>query len=51
MSQIEIQLEAADDLGIIPDPHTCNAGTYRAHRATEYTQPFPGSVSIMVYQE
>ena len=42
---------AADDLGIIPDAQTGNAGTYGAHRATQYTQPYPGRVAIIVYQD
>jgi hypothetical protein len=42
---------AADDLGIVPDPQTDCAGTYGAHRATQYTQPFPGQVAIIVYQD
>jgi hypothetical protein len=42
---------AADDLGIIPDAQTGNAGTYCAHRATQYTQPYPGRVAIIVYQD
>jgi hypothetical protein len=42
---------AADDLGIIPDPQTGNAGTYGVHRATRYTQPYPGRVAIIVYQD
>jgi hypothetical protein len=42
---------AAYDLGIVPDPQTGNAGTYGTHRATQYTQPFPGTVAIIVYQD
>ena len=42
---------AADDLGIIPDPRACNAGTYGPHRATEHTQPSPDNTAIIVYQE
>ena len=42
---------AADDLGIIPDAQTGNAGTYGAHRATQYTQPYPGRVAIIVFQD
>ena len=42
---------ATDDLGIIPDAQTGNAGTYGAHRATQYTQPYPGGVAIIVYQD
>jgi hypothetical protein len=42
---------AADDLGIISDPQTGNAGTYGNHRATQYTQPHPGGVAIIVYQD
>ena len=42
---------AAEDLGIFPDPQTGNAGTYGAHRATQYTQPYPGRVAIIVYQD
>ncbi len=42
---------AADDLGIITDARAGNAGTYGAHRATRYTQPVPGQVAIIVYQD
>ena len=42
---------AADDLGIIPDPQTSNAGTYGTYRATEYTQTLPRQVVIIVYQD
>src|SRR6202011_328612 len=42
---------AADDLGIIPDAQTGNGGTYGPHRATQYTQPDPGRVAIIVYQD
>jgi hypothetical protein len=42
---------AATDLGIIPDVQTGNAGTYGSHRATQYTEPFPGRVAIIVYQD
>jgi hypothetical protein len=42
---------AAEDLGIIPDAQTGNAGTYGAHRPTQYTQPYPGRVAIIVYQD
>ena len=42
---------AAEDLGIIPDAQTGNAGTYGAHRATQYTQPYAGRVAIIVYQD
>jgi hypothetical protein len=42
---------AAGDLGVIPDAQTGNAGTYGAHRATQYTQPYPGRVAIIVYQD
>jgi hypothetical protein len=42
---------AADDLGIIRDAGTGNTGTYGAHRATQYTQPFPGQVAIILYQD
>jgi hypothetical protein len=42
---------AARDLGIIPDAQTGNAGTYGPHRATQYTQPDPGRVAIIVYQD
>jgi hypothetical protein len=42
---------AADDLGIITDAQSGNAGTYGAHRATQYTQPFPGEVAIIIYND
>lgn len=42
---------AADDLGIIRDAETGNTGTYGAHRATQYTQSFPGRVAIILYQD
>jgi hypothetical protein len=42
---------AADDLGIIVDTPTGNTGIYGTHRATRYTQPFPGTVAIIVYQD
>jgi hypothetical protein len=42
---------AADDLGITPDAKTGNAGTYGTHRATQYTEPDPGGVVIIVYQD
>ncbi|HEX3953706.1 MAG TPA: hypothetical protein VHW90_09060 [Stellaceae bacterium] len=42
---------AADDLGIVCDPQTGNAGTYGTHRATQHTQPDPGEVAIIVYQD
>ena len=42
---------AAEDLGIIPDAQTGNAGTYGTHRATQYTEPYPGRVAIIVYQD
>jgi hypothetical protein len=42
---------AADDLGITPDAHTGKCGTYGAHRATQYTEPYPGRVAIIVYQD
>jgi hypothetical protein len=42
---------AAGDLGIVPDARVGNAGTYGAHRATQYALPDPGSVAIIVYQD
>lgn len=33
---------SADDRGITPDAQIGNAGTYGTHRATQYTQPYPG---------
>jgi len=42
---------AAEDLGIVRDAQASNAGTYGSHRATQYTQPSPGSVAIIVYQD
>jgi hypothetical protein len=42
---------AADDLGIIPDSETGNAGTYGAHRATQHTQPSSGRLAIIVYHD
>jgi len=42
---------AADDLGIVRDVKTGNVGTYGAHRATQYTQPFPGEIAIILYQD
>ncbi len=42
---------AADDLGIISDPQTSNAGTYGTHRATQYIEPYPGKFAIIVYQD
>jgi hypothetical protein len=42
---------AADDLGIVPDARCGNAGTYGTYRATQYTQPSPGRVAIIVYQD
>jgi hypothetical protein len=42
---------AADDLGIITDAQAGDAGTYGTHRATQYTEPFPGRFAIIVYQE
>jgi hypothetical protein len=42
---------AADDLGIVSDAQTGNAGTYGTHRATQYIEPYPGKVAIIVYQD
>lgn len=42
---------AAHDLGIVPDAKTAKAGTYGSYRATQYTQPYPGRVAIIVYQD
>jgi hypothetical protein len=42
---------AADDLGITPDAQRGNAGTYGTHRATQYIEPYPGRVAIIVYQD
>jgi hypothetical protein len=42
---------AADDLGIVPNGQTGNAGTYGVHRATQYTGPSPGRIAIIVYQD
>lgn len=41
---------AADDLGITP-AQTGNTGTYGTHRATQYTEPCPGRVAVIVYQD
>jgi hypothetical protein len=42
---------AADDLGIVVDMPAGNTGIYGTHRATRYTQPSPGTVAIIVYQD
>ncbi len=42
---------AAGDLGIVLDARTGNAGTYGSYCATQYTQPSPGRVAIIVYQD
>jgi hypothetical protein len=42
---------AAEDLGIVVNTPTGNAGTYGAHRATQHVQPSPEDVAIIVYQD
>jgi hypothetical protein len=42
---------AADDLGIIRDAGASASGAYGSHRATQYTQPVPGRVAIILYQD
>jgi hypothetical protein len=42
---------AAYDLGIVTNAQTGNAGTYGTHRATQYAEPSPGKVAIIVYQD
>jgi len=42
---------AADDLRIIAGAQSGSAGTYGVHRATQYAEPYPGEVAIIVYKD
>ena len=42
---------AANDLGIVPDPQIGNGGNYGLHRATQYTEWYPGTVAVIVYED
>jgi hypothetical protein len=42
---------AANDLGIVPDSQMGNAGSYGPHRATQYTEWYPGKVVVIVYED
>jgi hypothetical protein len=42
---------AAADLGIIAGTQSDSAGTYGVHRATQYTQPSPGEIAIIIYKD